>query len=46
MNEIDTTILKCFDRVREILTMARSYALQTVNASMISAYFEIGYEIV
>ncbi|MCP4679741.1 MAG: DUF1016 domain-containing protein [Deltaproteobacteria bacterium] len=43
---IETSINACIDRVREILSTARSRTLQTVNAAMISSYWEIGCEIV
>jgi hypothetical protein len=36
----------CLDRIREILAGARSRALQSVNAAMIAAYWQIGREIV
>ena len=36
----------CIARIREILTKARHAALQSVNAVMVSAYWQVGREIV
>lgn len=44
--QLSTSIAGCLARIREILTTARRTALQTVNATMITAYWHIGREIV
>ncbi len=38
--------LECLTRIREILSRSRAQALQSVNAAMVQAYWEIGREIV
>lgn len=37
---------KCIHRIQDILSTARATAVQTVNAAMVAAYWEIGREIV
>lgn len=46
MSELIGTSAACIARIREILTATRNRALQSVNATMIAAYWEIGREIV
>lgn len=45
MNDLDTSFAGCVARVKEILGRARRQALQTVNATMLAAYWQIGREI-
>ncbi len=46
MNELEPSVAACIARIREILADARHKAWQSVNAVMVSAYWEIGREIV
>jgi len=46
VNELSPTGLECIARIQEILVTARNRALQSVNAAMVAAYWEIGREIV
>ena len=45
-NPLTSSDLECINRIREILAYARASALKSVNAVMVSSYWEIGREIV
>lgn len=45
MSELNTNFAACAARVKEILSRTRRQALQTVNATMLAAYWQIGREI-
>jgi predicted nuclease of restriction endonuclease-like (RecB) superfamily len=45
MSDLNTNFAGCAARVKEILSRARRQALQTVNATMLTAYWHIGREI-
>ena len=45
MSELAPTAAECIVRIREILSEARSQAMQSVNVVMIAAYWHIGREI-
>jgi predicted nuclease of restriction endonuclease-like (RecB) superfamily len=42
----DFPTASCLARIQEILAQARHHALQTVNAAMLAAYWQVGREIV
>ena len=46
MTDIAQTVAACITRVREILATARAAAQQSVNSTMVAAYWYIGREIV
>jgi len=46
MDKGELRSVDCIARIREILTKARHTALQSVNAVMVSAYWQVGREIV
>ncbi len=46
MDELSSSGLECIARIQKILVTARHRALQSVNAAMVAAYWEIGHEIV
>ncbi|MDY0059351.1 MAG: PDDEXK nuclease domain-containing protein [Myxococcota bacterium] len=46
MSQLVPTTADCLARIRQILASARGRALQSVNVTMLSAYWEIGREIV
>jgi len=46
MTEIFPSAAECLNRVRAILHTSRRQALQTVNAAMVQAYWQVGREIV
>lgn len=46
MTDLNLSAAKCLGRVREILQASRQQALQTVNAEMVEAYWQIEREIV
>ncbi len=46
MNELETSVAGCIARIRAILAGARDRSWQSVNTAMVSAYWEIGREIV
>ncbi len=46
MTELAPSAAECLSRVRAILHSSRRQALQTVNAAMVQAYWQIGREIV
>lgn len=46
MTDTALSSTSCIERIREILRTARNKALQSVNAAMVEAYWEVGREIV
>lgn len=46
MADLTPTLAGCVQRIRAILAASRSKALRSVNAAMLTAYWEIGREIV
>lgn len=46
MSQLDQSLGACIARIRAILTSARRAALQTVNSTMLTAYWHVGREIV